>query len=106
MAEECLGAGVWVDSMLTKFHTAESYTSIFIAVLFAIGKALDFALSTPHDRKAFFQIHCFLKSFETTKINWAISFVRFVNKSITVTLVSMVMSRLIILAGSTGDLES
>ena len=51
--EECVGAGVWSNECQMRFRLP-NHTSIFIAELFAIHKALDFALSTTHDRIVIF----------------------------------------------------
>ena len=51
--DECVGAGVWSNECNLRFRLP-NHTSIFIAELFAIDKAIDFAMSTTHDKIVIF----------------------------------------------------
>ena len=51
--DECVGAGVWSSECNLRFRLP-NHTSVFIAELFAIDKAIDFALSTTHDKIVIF----------------------------------------------------
>ncbi len=51
--DECVGASVWSTECQLRFRLP-NHTSIFLAELFAIDKAIDFALSTTHDRIVIF----------------------------------------------------
>lgn len=48
-----MGVGVWSNECELRFRLP-NHTSIFIAELFAIDKAIDFALSTTHNRIVIF----------------------------------------------------
>jgi len=68
--EQVVGAGVWSNECELRFRLP-NHTSIFIAELFAIDKAIDFALSTTHDRIVIFSDSLSslkaIKSLETTQ---------------------------------------